>query len=225
MQAIDAAAMDVASGRSDLVLAGGTEAMSQARCSLINDEMVTLLGEWVRVKGRWERLSLLGRLRPRHFRPVISLLHGLTDPITGLSMGQTAEILASQFRIGRERMDIFALESHRRLAAAKDEGRLPEISVIYDNDGNFYDRDEEVRPNSEMAGLARLKPVFDPPFGLITAGNSAQITDGAAWLILASDAALRKYGLPAWAGSSTANGPAWSPSRWVWARYTRWRRS
>jgi acetyl-CoA C-acetyltransferase len=195
MQAIDAAAMDIAFGRSDLVLAGGTEAMSHAPL-ILNDEMVTLLGEWGRAKGRWEKSLLLGQLRPRHFRPVISLLHGLTDPITGLSMGQTAEILASRFHIGRERMDAFALESHHRLTTAGDEGKLGEISAIYDNNGNFYDRDEGVRPDSDMAGLARLKPVFDPPFGMITAGNSAQITDGAAWLILASDAALKKYRLP-----------------------------
>lgn len=195
MQAIDAAAMEIAFGRSDLVLAGGTEAMSHAPL-LLNDAMVTLIGEWGHAKGRWERLRLLGRIRPYHLLPVLALLHGLTDPITGLSMGQTAENLASRFLIGRERMDAFALESQRRLAAARDEGRLAEISVIHDHDGNFYDHDEGLRPDSDMAGLARLKPVFDPPFGLITAGNSAQITDGAAWLILASDAARQKYRLP-----------------------------
>jgi acetyl-CoA C-acetyltransferase len=195
MQAIDAAAMDIAFGRSDLVLAGGTEAMSHAPL-LLNDAMVTLLGEWGRAEGRWEKLRLLGRLRHHHLRPVVALLHGLTDPITGLSMGQTAENLTARFRIGRERMDAYALESHRRLAAARDEGRLAEITVIHDHDGNFYDHDEGLRPDSDMAGLARLKPVFDPPFGLITAGNSAQITDGAAWLILAGNAAVEKYHLP-----------------------------
>jgi acetyl-CoA C-acetyltransferase len=195
MQSIDAAAMDIASGRSDLVLAGGTEAMSHAPL-ILSDAMVTLLGEWGRVKSRWARLRLLGRFRPCHFRPVVALIQGLTDPNTGHSMGQTAEILAHSFRIDRERMDAYALESHRRLARAHDEGRLTEITPIYDIDANCYDHDEGVRPDSDMAGLARLKPVFDPPFGLITAGNSAQISDGASLLILASAQALKKYCLP-----------------------------
>jgi acetyl-CoA C-acetyltransferase len=195
MQAIDTAAMEIAFGRCDLVLAGGTEAMSHAPL-ILNDDMVTLLGELGHVTDRWKRLRLLCRLRTRHFRPVASLFHGLTDPIAGHSLGLTAEILAGRFLIGRERMDAYALDSHRRLAAAQDQGKLSEITAIYDSDGNFYDHDDGVRNESNMAGIARLQPIFDPPFGLITAGNSARITDGAAWLILASAAALRKYRLP-----------------------------
>ena len=124
------------------------------------------------------------------------MLHGLTDPVTGLSMGQTAENLAHRFLISRERMDAYALESHRRLARAQDEGRLGEITTIYAGDGAFYDHDEGVRRDTDMAGLARLKPAFDPPFGLVTAGNSAQVTDGAAWLLLASETAVQRYRLP-----------------------------
>ncbi len=195
MQAIDAAAMDIACGRSDLVLAGGAEAMSHAPI-LFNNEMVELLGEWSRAKNTLTKLRLLGRIRPRHLRPIIGLLHGLTDPVVGLSMGQTAENLAHRFRISREEMDAYALESHQRLARAQDEGRLGEIAPIYDSDSNFYDHDEGVRRDSDMTGLSRLAPAFEPPFGLVTAGNSAQITDGAAWLVLACESAVRKYGLP-----------------------------
>ncbi|MCM2359504.1 MAG: acetyl-CoA C-acetyltransferase [Geobacteraceae bacterium] len=195
MEAVDAAAMNIAHGRAELVLAGGTEAMSHAPL-LLNDEMAELLGEWGRAKSSGERLSLLGRLRPGHFRPVIALLRGLTDPVAGLSMGQTAEILAHRFRISRERMDGYALESHLRLARARDEGRLAEIAVICDSAGNYYDHDEGVRRDTEMAGLARLRPAFEPPFGLVTAGNSAQVTDGAAWLLLASAEAVGRYRLP-----------------------------
>ncbi len=195
MQAIDAAAMDIAHGRSDLVLAGGTEAMSHAPV-LLNNAMVNLLGEWSHAGTTWKRLRLISRLRPPHFRPVIGLIHGLTDPIVGLSMGQTAEELAHRFRISRERMDAFALESHRRLAGAQDGGKLTEISPIYDTDGTFFDHDEGVRRDTDMAGLARLKPAFDRPFGMVTAGNSAQITDGAAWLLLASASAVERHKLP-----------------------------
>lgn len=195
MQALDAAAMNIAHGRAELVLAGGTEAMSHAPL-LFSDEMVELLGEWGHAGTIGKRLPILGRLRPRHFQPVVALLHGLTDAITGLSMGQTAENLAHRFGISRERMDAYALESHLRLARAQDEGELPEIAAIYAGDGSFYDRDEGVRRDTDMAGLARLRPVFDPPFGLVTAGNSAQVTDGAAWLLLASAKAVQKHRLP-----------------------------
>ena len=195
MQAIDAAACNIASGRSDLVLAGGTEAMSHAPVFLSN-AMVHNLAEWSRARSGWKKFALLAKLRPAHFRPVIGLLHGLTDPVVGLSMGQTAENLADLFRISRERMDAYAVESHRRLARAQDEGRLPEIVPVYKKDGSYLDQDEGLRRNTSISELARLKPVFDRPFGLLTAGNSAQITDGAAWMILASGEAIEKYHLP-----------------------------
>ncbi|HEY6872060.1 MAG TPA: acetyl-CoA C-acetyltransferase [Geobacteraceae bacterium] len=195
MEALDAAAMNIAHGRADLVLAGGTEAMSHAPV-LLNDAMVELLGGWGRAKTLTERLRILSALRPRHFRLVIGLLLGLTDPVAGLSMGQTAENLAHRFRISRERMDAYALESHLRLARAQDEGRLAEVTPIYAPDGTFFEHDEGVRRDTDMAGLARLKPAFEPPFGLVTAGNSAQVTDGAAWLILASGEAVERHGLP-----------------------------
>jgi acetyl-CoA C-acetyltransferase len=111
-------------------------------------------------------------------------------------MGQTAEVLAHRFGISREHMDAFALRSHQRLAAAQQNGHLDEIEVVYDQRGHHYQADTGLRADSSMEKLARLKPVFDRPFGKITAGNSAQITDGAAWLILASEAAVRQYELP-----------------------------
>ena len=195
LQAIDCAAQDIALGRADLVLAGGTEAMSQAPV-LFNDAMVRLLAGLAKARSGWAKLKVLARLRPAHFVPVISLLRGLTDPISGLNMGQTAEGLAARFGITRERMDAFALESHRRLARAQDQGRLEELDRLYGSDGTLYDRDEGLRRDADLAGLAKLKPAFEPPHGLVTAGNSAQITDGAACLLLASRSAVRKYGLP-----------------------------
>ena len=195
MQAIDGAAADIAHGRADLVLAGGTESMSHAPV-LLNNEAVELLGEWGRARGPGQKARLLGRLRSRHLRPVVALLHGLTDPVAGLSMGQTAEELARRFRIDRERMDAYAMESHRRLARASDEGWLAEIAPLYAPDGSFFAHDEGVRRDTDLASLGRLKAAFDPPFGLVTAGNSAQITDGAAWLLLASSQAVRRHRLP-----------------------------
>jgi acetyl-CoA C-acetyltransferase len=194
MQALDAAATNIANGRSELVLAGGAEAMSHAPI-LLNTLTVRFLAEWNQSRKVWGKMKLLGTLRPAHFRPVIGLLHGLTDPVSGLSMGQTAENLAYLFGIGRDRMDAYAAESHRRLARAQDEGRLTEIIPIYAEDGTYFKHDEGLRRDTNASSLAHLKPVFDRPFGRVTAGNSAQITDGAAWMILAGEDAVRKYQL------------------------------
>ncbi len=194
MQAIDSGARDIACGRSELVLAGGTEAMSRAPL-LLSEAMATWLGQWQRARLS-TRLRHLTKLRPAYFRPVVGLLRGLTDPTVGLIMGCTAEILAWRFGISREEADAYALASHRRLAAAQAEGRLrEEIEVIYDGQGNYYDHDDGVRPEVTLEQLAKLKPAFDREFGLVTAGNSSQVTDGAAWVLLASEQAVQRYDL------------------------------
>src|SRR5450631_1798263 len=106
MQAIDSAATNIAFGRAELVLAGGTEAMSHAPV-LLPPRSVELLGSWLQARCSGERLRLLARIRPAHFRLVFSLLQGLTDPVFILSMGQTAEILARRFAVSRQEMDTF----------------------------------------------------------------------------------------------------------------------
>ena len=218
MQALDCAMGNIASGRSDLILAGGTEAMSHAPV-LLSTDMVAWLGDWARARTFSQRFRTLAQLRLKHLKPVIGLLRGLSDPIVGLSMGQTAENLAYRFGISREQMDSFAVASHERLARAQDEGWLDEIETIYDEYGHIYIADDGLRRDSSIERLAKLKPVFDHKFGLVTAGNSAQVTDGAAMLILASDEAVEKYQLPVlgrivdcqWAGvdpSQMGLGPA-----------------
>lgn len=195
MQALDNAARNIASGRANLVLAGGIEAMSHAPV-LLGSAMVAWLGAWSAAKTLGARVKTLGQLRPAHFAPIIGLLRGLTDPVVGLNMGQTAEVLAHRFGISREDMDAFAMESHQRLAKAQDENLLTEIVPLYDTRGNVYLHDDGLRRDSSMESLAKLKPIFDRPFGKVTAGNSSQVTDGAAWLILASEAAVKEYRLP-----------------------------
>ena len=195
MQSIDTAAQNIASGRSDLVLAGGVESMSHAPV-LLGTTMVSWLAGWSRARTLGARLKALAALKPAYLRPVIALLRGLTDPVVGLSMGQTAEILAHRFGISREQMDAFALRSHQRLAAGMTAGHLEEIEPLYASHGKVYTHDDGVRADSSMEQLARLKPAFDRPDGKISAGNSAQITDGAAWVMLASEDMLAKHDLP-----------------------------
>ena len=195
MQALDAAATNIRLGRSNLVLAGGVESMSHSPV-LLNNKMVAWLGRWAKAKSVGAKLSALAALRPAYLKPVIGLLRGLRDPVVGLSMGQTAENIAHRFGIDRATMDSYAVRSHERLAAAHDEGRLTEMETIYDTRGNAYSADDGLRRDSSVAKLAKLKPAFDRDIGNVTAGNSAQITDGAAWTILASEAAVKQHQLP-----------------------------
>ncbi len=209
MQALDSALKDIRLGHAELVLAGGVEAMSHAPV-LLNDQMVAWLGSWMAAKSWATRAKTLAQLRPHYLKPIIALLRGLTDPVVGLNMGQTAEVLAHRFGITRTEMDTFALRSHQRLAAAQDNNYLNEIEPLYDTRGNYYLQDDGLRRDSSLEQLAKLRPVFDKPFGNVTAGNSAQVTDGAAMLLLASDKAVEQYDLPVlgqivdseWAGLS-----------------------
>src|SRR3569623_1573943 len=137
MQAIDSAFHDIAAGRADLVLAGGVESMSRAPV-LLSDAMVTWLAHWNAARGVGARARTLTKLRPAYLAPVSGLLRGLTDPLVGLNMGQTAENLANRIGISREELDAYALESHRRQADAQDQGPLGEIEIIYDNAGKVY---------------------------------------------------------------------------------------
>lgn len=194
MQSIDTARRYIASGQAEMILAGGTEALSHAPL-YVSPSMVEWLADWYKA-GIWQRVRLVTRLRPRHFTPEIGLVKGLTDPVVELSMGQTAEVLAAQFHISREALDTYAVESHQRLARAQAQGFLKgELEPIYDRDGICYDHDNGVRPDSSLEKLAKLRPVFERPYGSVTAGNSSQITDGATWVILASEGAMQRHGL------------------------------
>jgi acetyl-CoA C-acetyltransferase len=196
LQAIDSAALDIAAGRYELVLAGGTEAMSRAPL-LFNPKMVNWLADWNGAKDFVTKIKVLAQFRPNYLAPVIALLYGLSDPVVNLSMGQTAEKLAYQFNITREEMDKFAWISHQRVASAQDKGYFAqEITPLYDNAGNCYTADDGIRRDTTLEKLAALKPSYEKPFGLVTAGNSSQVTDGAAFVILASETAVEKYKLP-----------------------------
>ncbi len=195
MQALDCAMKDIGTGRAEIVLAGGVESMSHAPI-LFNDTMVNWLSDLYGSKTVMAKLKTIAQLRLKHLKPIIGLLRGLTDPVVGLSMGQTAENLAYKFNISRETMDGYAVQSHHRLSAAQDNNNLEEIDTLYSTNGKFYNKDDGVRRDSSIEHLAKLRPVFDRHFGKVTAGNSAQITDGASMLVLASEKAVKEYDLP-----------------------------
>jgi acetyl-CoA C-acetyltransferase len=220
MQALDSAIANIRCGRSDLVLAGGVDALSRAPL-LYSDKMVLWFARFSTAKSFGEKAKSFLRLNPAEvLTPVIGIMKGLTDPMVGLLMGQTAENLAFRFGITRGEMDQFAARSHQRVLAAQQEGRFAgEIAPLFGHDGSLYEQDDGVRADSTVENLAKLKPFFDRRYGNVTAGNSSQITDGAAWLVLASETAVAKYQLPVlgtivdseWAGLDPAQmglGPA-----------------
>ena len=212
MQALDSAMASIQTGRSHLVLAGGSDALSRAPL-LYNESMVRWFARLLQAKTPGQKIAAFAGLSPRAlFAPVIGLMKGLTDPVVGLTMGQTAENLAAQFAIAREAMDEFALRSHAHVVAGLAAGHYGEIVPLIDAGGRVFADDDGVRPDANVAALAKLKPFFDKKYGRVTAGNSSQVTDGAAWLILASAAALKRWQLQAlgkitdsqWAGVDPA---------------------
>ena len=194
MQALDSACMNILAGKSDLVLAGGTDAMSHAPL-LFGPAMVNWLVDWSAAKTFGQRAAAAAKFRPAYLAPVIAILKGLTDPIVKLSMGQTAEIVAARFGITRQMMDEFAAESHARVLAGRAAGHFSEIEALIDGSGKVYQEDDGVRTDSTPENLRKLKPYFDKTYGTVTAANSSQVTDGAAMLILGSEAAVQKHDL------------------------------
>jgi acetyl-CoA C-acetyltransferase len=195
LQAVDNVYQDIANGRYELGLAGGTEAMSRA-AFLFSDEFVNWFANLNAAKTLHEKLLAALKFRPKYLMPVFSLLRALNDPVVNLSMGQTAEKVAYMFGISRREMDEFSVRSHQRVVAGMAAGNFAnELIPLFDWQGKCYEADNGVRADSNVEKLATLKPSFDKPFGMVTAGNSSQISDGAAVLLLASQAAVDKYKL------------------------------
>jgi acetyl-CoA C-acetyltransferase len=203
MQSIDSAIANMLSGRSELVLAGGVDALSRAPLQY-DETMVNWFSDMAATRSLGQRLGLFARLPLKHIlSPVIGIMRGLTDPYCGLLMGQTAENVAFRFGINRRQMDEYAARSHQRVTRAQTakwlneahDGLEAEIAPLYDAKGKLYSDDDGVRADSTADNLAKLKPFFDRKFGNVTAGNSSQITDGGAWTVLATEEAVSRHRL------------------------------
>lgn len=188
MEAITEAAQLIELGEAKAVVAGGTESMS--RIPLVyNPEATELYMRLGRAKTLWQRLGVLLSFRPRHFKPVAAIQQGLTDPVSGMIMGETAEVVAREFQLSREEQDRYALESHRRAADAQKRGVLAEEIVAVGS----VTEDIGPRKDQTLEALAKLKPIFKKD-GTVTVGNSCMITDGAAALLVMKGEAARAEG-------------------------------
>ena len=195
MQSIDTAYRYIQEGISDLILAGGAESLSHAPL-VFRKSAVEWYASLFGARDLAARIKAFLSVRPSFFQPVIGLERGLTDPVVELNMGQTAEILAHDFHISRHDADAYAAESQQRLAHAHKEKYFEgELEPAFGRDGRVFDYDDGERPDTTVESLAKLRPAFERPWGKVTAGNSSQITDGASWVILASDEAVKKYDL------------------------------
>ena len=182
MMAVQSAVTAIRAGEAELVLAGGVESMSQA-------------GFFLSHRARWGYKFLMGA--PEELKDLL-LYDGLTDPVTGEPMGLEAERLAAEYGVTREELDEVAYLSHMRAAEATERGyfksEIAPLSVKTKRGEEVLEADEGIRPDTTKEALAALRPAFKKD-GLFTAGNSSQISDGAAALLLASKEALERYGL------------------------------
>jgi acetyl-CoA C-acetyltransferase len=178
----------IALGQIDVAIAGGVDTTSDAPLA-VNEDLREVLLELSRTKSKAGRLRTLARLRPQQLLPEIPRN---AEPRTGLSMGEHTAIMAAEWGIGREEQDELAVRSHHHLAAAYDTGWLDDQVVPFLG----LERDQNLRPDSSLEKLGKLKPVFGGPEGTMTAGNSTPLSDGASAVLLASEEWAATRGIP-----------------------------
>jgi acetyl-CoA C-acetyltransferase len=177
LQTVALGAQRIGLGEADMIVAGGTESMSRVPY-MLDGRWGVKMGHQVLIDGMYR--------------------DGFLCPISEMIMGETAELLADQYKIGREEQDKYAVESHHRAARARTEGRfqteLAPVEITSRGKTNRFEQDEHIRPDTKPESMAKLKPVFRKR-GTITAGNSSGITDGAAALVLVSGERVKELGL------------------------------
>src|ERR1700757_398592 len=169
----------IALGQIDCAIAGGVDTTSDAPLA-VNEDLREVLLELNRTRSNTGRLRALTKLRPQQLVPEIPRN---AEPRTGLSMGEHAAIMAREWGVTREEQDELTVASHRHLAAAYDTGFLDDLVTPFLG----LERDQNLRPDTSVEKLAKLKPVFGGADGTMTAGNSTPLSDGASAVLLASE--------------------------------------
>ena len=216
IEAVTSAAALIEAGRGDLFLAAGVEVMSGYPL-VYGPEMTDMFARLSSARSIGQSAGAVATFRPAHLKPRVALLEGLTDPTCGLIMGKTAEVLAREFDITREQADEFAAESHNRAEAARDAGRFqreitPYMPLGAREGAHAIEHDDGIRDGQNAAGMAKLKPYFEKPDGVVTVGNSCGISDGACALLVTTRERAEALGLTplarlkswAWAGLDPA---------------------
>jgi acetyl-CoA acetyltransferase family protein len=214
MEAVAAAKQKLAAGEGEVFLVGGTESMSNFPL-MMGPQLVRFFTRLNKARTLPKRLRTLLSFRPSAMKPRIAIMEGLTDPTTGLMMGNTAELVAQRFGIDRMAMDAYALQSHQRASAAQRSDRFARELVPMIAPPTFrsaVEADDGIRMEQTLEALQKLRPVFDRHEGDVTVGNSCQITDGATALLVTSLSKAKKLGLEPLAIIRSTATAALSPS-------------
>jgi len=198
MEAVTSAMTSIACGMANVVVAGGTESMSNIPL-LYGQEMTALFERLFKAKTVGQRWRAMLSFRPRFLTPVMGLMAGLTDPISEMVMGQTAEWVSRDFGITRVMQDEYALASHQKAWAAIQAGHFAaETMPVWDHPtyAHRLDRDLGPRENQTMAALSKLPPFFNRKTGTVTVGNACPITDGAAAMVVMNATKAHEWGVP-----------------------------
>lgn len=177
----------IALGQIDAGIAGGVDTTSDAPIG-VSEGLRKILLDLNRAKTAGQRAKLIAKIRPKHLLPN---LPGVAEPRTKMSMGDHCEVMAKQWKIAREDQDQLAFESHDKAAKAWNDGFYDDLVVPFAK----AERDNNMRPDTSIEKLAKLRPAYDKENGTLTAGNSTPLTDGASAVLLASEEWAKAKGL------------------------------
>ncbi len=191
MEATSAVASKISSGQINIGLAGGVESISSVR-ALFSLKATDYFQDLAKAKTMGQRLGLLSQFKASYLAPNAP---GITEPTLGLSMGQSADLMSRKFNVGRKEQDEFALASHVNASKAWDQGFYQtHVCKVATPDGKVIERDTDVRSDSSIEKLSKLRPVFYKD-GTITAGNASPLTDGASCVLLMKESRAKELGM------------------------------
>ena len=197
MEAVSQAFIKIASGRADVIFAGGVENMTLMPL-IYGKKMTDFFFNMMKAKTPTDKLKIISSFRPSFLKPIVAIEQGLTDPFCNMNMGMTAEVLAREFNISRLEQDEFANQSHAKTIKAQKEGKFDDEIVpitVGKNLDKIIKKDIGPRESSTVEKLGKLKPYFDKKTGTVTVGNACPITDGGSMWLMCSEEAVKKYDL------------------------------
>ena len=225
IEAVTSAIANIRAGFGDTYLTMGVEVMSGYPL-IMGRRLTGFFERMMKSRGMGAQLGTMLSFRPSMLKPRVALLEGLTDPVSGLIMGKTAELIAREFDVSRDLCDGFSLRSHERAIAANNRGRfereiVPHLPLGAKKGARSVEADDAPRADQSMERLAKLKPYFEKPDGVVTVGNACGITDGAAALLVTTEDKAAALGLKplarirsfAWSGCDPSRmglGPVYS---------------
>lgn len=199
IEAVTSAIANIRAGFGDTYLAVGVEVMSGYPL-IMGHRLTGYFEGLMKARTPMQKIGAALRFRPSMLKPRVALIEGLTDPVSGMIMGKTAERLAKDWGLTRDQCDGFAMRSHERALEAQKSGRLdreilPHLAQRAKPGARAVDADDSVRADQSMERLGKLRPYFEKPDGIVTVGNSCGITDGAAALMVTTEKRAQELGL------------------------------